>query len=86
MVLITSSSGNESSLADQENQHGLFTYYFLKQLKETTGTVELSKFFENLKKDVGLSAIKKYNKIQTPNILIGKSLREKTEVSLFSNE
>jgi hypothetical protein len=86
MVLITSSSGNESSLADQENQHGLFTYYFLKQMKETNGTVELSKFFENLKKDVGLSAIKKYNKIQTPNILIGKSLREKTEVSLFSNE
>ena len=33
-------------------------------------------FLENLKKEVGLSAIKKFNKIQTPNILIGKSLRE----------
>lgn len=83
MVLITSSSGNESSLADQENQHGLFTYYLLKQLKESKGNTGLTQFFENLKKDVGLSAIKKYNKIQTPNILIGKSIRDNAETTLF---
>lgn len=83
MVLISSSSGNESSLADQNNQHGLFTYYFLKQLKESNGKIGLMPFFENVQKEVGLSAIKKFNKIQTPNILIGKSLRENAEFSLF---
>jgi hypothetical protein len=83
MILISSSSGNETSLADQDNQHGLFTYYFLKQLKDSNGKIELMQFFEGVKKDVGLSAIKKFNKIQTPNIFIGKSLRENANSSLF---
>ena len=37
MLLISSSSGEETSLTDTKNQHGLFTYYLLKYLKESKG-------------------------------------------------
>ena len=32
MILYSSSSGEETSLTDDKNQHGLFTYHFLKIL------------------------------------------------------
>ena len=37
MVVFASSSGEEKSLPYEEKQHGLFTYFLLKKLKETKG-------------------------------------------------
>ena len=39
MVVFSSSSGNESSGVYREKQHGYFTYFLLKKLKETKGNV-----------------------------------------------
>jgi len=87
MLLLSSSSGNESSVVDDKNQHGLFTYHLLKILKESNGEISIAELYSRLKKDVGLYAIKNLDKIQTPNILVGKELEEHIEKkSLFEKQ
>jgi len=74
MILISSSSGEETSLTDNENKHGLFTYYFLKYLKESNGDITLESLFERVRKKVGVESIMKFNKPQTPELLFGKNI------------
>ena len=87
MLLLSSSSGNESSVVDDKNQHGLFTYHLLKLLKENNGNISIEDLYSKLRKDVGLSAIRNLNKIQTPSILVGKKLESQLSTRLlFENE
>ena len=85
MILLSSSSSNESSVVDDQNKHGLFTYHLLKILKESEGKIGIETLYDQLMKDVGLSAIKKHNKVQTPSLLVGTKLNaNKTETALIS--
>lgn len=83
MILMTSSSGNESSIVDDQNQHGLFTYHLLKRLQEAKGEISIEALFNLVRKDVALTAIKKLNKIQTPSILVGKEIEQKVKTMLL---
>ena len=74
MLLISSSSGEETSLTDNDNKHGLFTYYFLKFLKESKGDLSIESLFKKVRKKVGIESIMKYNKPQTPEIIFGKNV------------
>ena len=75
MVVFASSSGNESSGVYREQQHGYFTYFLLKKLQETKGSLtykELADYLEyNVKKETGLSG-----KIQTPQVNVSSSLAD----------
>ena len=68
MVVFASSSGNESSGVYREKQHGYFTYFLLKKLQETKGSLNyktLSEYLNyNVKKETGLNG-----KIQTPSVI-----------------
>lgn len=69
MVVLTSSTGDESSAVYKEKQHGYFTYFLLKKLQETKGDVnynDLSSYIiQNVRKETGISG-----KIQTPQVLV----------------
>ena len=72
MVLFSSSSGEETSLTDEKNQHGLFTFHLLKKLKESKGEITTDGLFKYVKNKVGVESIMKFNKQQTPEILYGE--------------
>ena len=74
MVLFSSSSGDETSLTDEKNQHGLFTYHLLTNLKDTKGEVSYKSLFDYLNNKVGVESIMKFNKQQTPEVLFGKNI------------
>ena len=76
MILLSSSSGNESSVVDAQNMHGLFTYHLLEVLKDAKGVISIQDLYNVLRKKVGISAIKKLDKKQTPSVLIGKNIQE----------
>ncbi len=80
MVVFTSSSGDESSAVYREKQHGYFTYYLLKKLKETQGQTDyydLSNYIiDSVRKEAGLSG-----KIQTPQV--NASLKVENEWKLW---
>lgn len=71
LVVFSSSTGSESSSVYWDKQHGYFTYYLLKKLKETKAKVDyesLSQFIiQNVSKGTGLEG-----KIQTPQVLVGR--------------
>jgi len=79
MVFLASSSGNQSSLTDESRKHGLFTYFMLKYLKESSGNISIDALYKDIKKSVALEAVKKFNKIQTPDLILGKDLVPKKD-------
>jgi hypothetical protein len=78
MVSFASSSGDESSGVFREKQHGYFTYFLLKKLKQKNGNVSYKEMADYLnyqvKKETGLSG-----KIQSPQVIVSKSVSNSWE-------
>ena len=74
MMLISSSSGEETSLTWDDKQHGLFTYYLLKFLQKSKGDISNEDLFSKVKKEVRFEAVMGFGgKKQTPEILYGNN-------------
>ena len=67
MVVFAAAQGDETALPDNEQGHGMFTYYLLKKLQETQGDVTLSMLSDYVIKEVGKRS-SVINKTQTPCI------------------
>ena len=67
MVVLTSSTGEESSGVYREKQHGYMTYFLLKNLQESKGNITYkdlaNSVINNVKKETALSG-----KVQTPQL------------------
>ena len=68
ILVLSSSKGNESSAVYKEKQHGYFTYFLLKNLKEFRGKQEFGSAFDQVKYNVSKEVIK-INKTQTPDVM-----------------
>jgi hypothetical protein len=79
LVVLASSSGTEASAVYNEKQHGYFTYFLLKDLKETKGNTLLKPAMERVQQNVGREA-GRIGKVQTPTFLLGPDAAEKWEV------
>ncbi|MDE6483908.1 MAG: caspase family protein [Duncaniella sp.] len=67
-VVISSSQGDETAYPYIEKSHGLFTYYLLKQLKDSCGQITLGELFESLKDNVKRKSLVINGKSQTPTV------------------
>jgi uncharacterized caspase-like protein len=70
LVVLASSSGTEASAVYTEKQHGYFTYFLLKELKETKAQTPVAISMERVKQNVEREAAR-IGKIQTPTKLLG---------------
>ena len=52
MIVFSAAHGNETAQSYQEEGHGLFTYYLLKELQDTQGMVTYGKLSESIEKNV----------------------------------
>lgn len=67
MVVFSAAQGDETALPNDQEGHGMFTYYILKKLQETKGDVTLQDLSAYVIREVGrTSAV--INKPQTPSI------------------
>ena len=73
MVVFSASQGDETATANDNERHGMFTYYLLKKLKETQGNVSygiLGDYIrDNVKKQTVVSG-----KLQTPTVTPSASI------------
>lgn len=67
LVIFSASQGVESALPYSEKQHGLFTYYLLKKLKDSKGQVNLGDLVEYVTDNVKRTSVVE-GKIQTPTV------------------
>ncbi|MBI5219692.1 MAG: caspase family protein [Bacteroidia bacterium] len=77
IIIFTSSSGEQSSLAYKEAQHGMFTYHLLKKLKETQGDISYKELAEYLNEQVGMKSVMINNKEQTPQTIVSPEVQDK---------
>jgi uncharacterized caspase-like protein len=70
LVVLASSSGNEASAVYREKLHGYFTYFLLKELKETKGQAAIRDMMTRIEQNVAREAAR-IGKIQNPNLLTG---------------
>jgi len=67
LIVMAATHGNETAQSFQEEGHGLFTYYLLKELQETQGMVSYGKMVNDIKKNVSnVAPTLELRKKQTP--------------------
>ena len=74
VVVLSAAQGNETAYPFQEEGHGLFTYFLLKKLQESNGSVSLSDLVSYLKENVSRKSIVVNGKSQTPDVNPSASL------------
>lgn len=65
-IVISSAQGDETAYSYDEQNHGLFTYFLLKKLKESKGNVTLGELIDFVKDNVVKKSIIINGKSQTP--------------------
>ncbi len=73
-AVLSASAGNQVSSSYLEKGHGLLTYFVLKGLKEEAvlnqgGRIDLERLYPYVRRNVELTARKKYNNEQTPQLV-----------------
>lgn len=74
MVVFSAASGDETAYPNNDEQHGMFTYYLLKKLQETKGDVTLQELGNYITTNVRQQSIVKNGKSQTPTVIPSASL------------
>ena len=74
LVVFTASSGDQSSLPYNDQQHGFFTYYLLKLLKERGPKVSYGEIADYIKRNVEVESILVNEKEQSPQVIISPSV------------
>ena len=74
MVVMAAAQGDETAYFNKEAKHGLFTYFLLKKLKETKGSVTLGELSSYVQDEVSKYSIVVNGKSQTPSVQASEKL------------
>lgn len=76
MVVFSAAQGDETAYPNNDQQHGMFTYYLLKKLKETKGDVTYKELGDYVSDNVRKQSIVLNGKSQTPTVVPSSSVGE----------
>jgi hypothetical protein len=74
MVVFSAAQGDETAYPNNDEKHGMFTYFLLKKLQETKGDVTLQELGNYIREKVSQESIVLNNKSQTPCVTPSASL------------
>jgi len=75
LIVFAASSGEQSSLPYKEKKHGMFTYFLLKKLQESSNhSVTYNELSEYISSQVGLKSVLINDKEQNPQVNISPAL------------
>jgi hypothetical protein len=72
LVVFSASSGEQSSMAYQEKNHGMFTYFLLKKIRETRGNISYKALSDYLSREVAVTSLRINGKEQNPQVSVGE--------------
>ncbi len=75
-VLLAASSADQEALPYHQAQHGLFTYFLLKALRESCGSKSLKAIFEQARLETTRYGLLLHEKLQEPTLLVSPALPE----------
>lgn len=71
LVIFSAATGDQSALSYDEQNHGMFTYFLLKKIKETKGNIDLGALADYLTENVALESQLTNRKQQIPTVIAG---------------
>ena len=74
MIVFSAAQGDETAFPYKKEGHGLFTYYLLKQLKETKGEVTLKQLGDYIAERVSQKSVVINSKAQNPTVIPSKNI------------
>ena len=74
MVVFSAASGDETAYPLKDKEHGLFTYYLLKKLKDTNGDVTYGELGSYITEQVSRKSIVSNGKSQSPTVTPSQSV------------
>lgn len=69
MIVFSAATGDETAYPNNQEGHGMFTYYLLKKIQETKGDVTYDELGNYIKQNVSQQSIVLNGKSQTPTII-----------------
>ncbi len=70
MVVFSATTDEQSALPFNTEQHGMFTYYLLKALQDSKGTITYKEMADKLTNEVGIESLRINGKPQDPTISV----------------
>lgn len=83
LVVLSAASGDQTAYPYDEKNHGLFSYYLIKKLKDTQGEVTLGELTGYIRDNVSQQAVLVNQKPQQPTVKWSDGLTGKWEGLLF---
>ena len=74
MVVFSAASGDETAYPYMEQSHGMFTYFLLKKLQETKGSVTLGDLGSYIIDNVTKESVVSNGKSQTPTVMVSSTI------------
>ena len=68
LIVFSAVEGNQTALPYPQKQHGIFTYFLLKKLRESNGMASLGELYDYIKLNVTQQSIVVNKKTQTPQV------------------
>ncbi|MDE6549349.1 MAG: WG repeat-containing protein [Muribaculaceae bacterium] len=85
MVVLAATDGNETAFPYEEKSHGLFTYWLLKKLQETSGQVTFGELSDYVIDNVKKTSVTVNRKPQTPTVATSPQLADSWRAMKFGN-
>ncbi|MCD4694952.1 MAG: caspase family protein [Bacteroidales bacterium] len=76
LVVFSASTGEQSALPIDEEQHGMFSFYLLKKLKESKGNVTYGELSDYISKNVSIESLRVNQKEQDPTVSVSPQVEE----------
>ena len=76
LVVFSATSADQTALPYSEKQHGMFTYFLLKKLQATSGSVTLGELSDYITREVKRTSFDENNRKQTPSVKAARSIEQ----------
>lgn len=76
LIVFTASSGEQSSLAYKDKEHGLFTYYLLQKLKDSKANITYKELSDYITQQIGIKSVLINEKEQNPQTNVSSNIQE----------
>lgn len=86
LVVFSASSGEQSALPYEAEQHGMFTYFLLKKLQQSKGKASYFELSDYITKNVSIESLRINQKEQDPALLVSPSLESTWQTWSFVNK
>jgi hypothetical protein len=74
VVVFTASSGEQSAMPYKKEQHGMFTFFLLKKLKETKGDITYKTLSDYIAANVSIESLRVNQKEQDPKVNVSPDI------------